>query len=763
MTTRSTPSEPWDDERLGAAFAARASRTRTPEDLASTVGAALRTRPGSVVEWRRLLAPAAVVILAFGAVGGGLALRGSSGVVETTDGPTPEPSAAAADSWADREAVGLPIISVSDAIAIRDAGVDSREIAVHGWIAPVLPVPCPYTPATSPVQPVCPDDQVVLMEEPESLVTPNGNGSSRRSPTGPHFQIDLDDLDGAWQRGVPVAPSTPPVEIAVVGHFDDRRSASCPLDMQAACRDRFVVDRVDWANGEAQPTSQVDLVVGVGMPFDDVEHILDAVRPGVSILSAVHVDGDEGLRRMEPALAEGGSSLIQEAQLWVVRVLDAGELGTYVIVDSTGSIYELTAEGPVLAALTTPGEPVSPSPSPSPTSPAWGPWPPQNAFSVMEFKDDAGRKAFVAIVDASGLLESVAEGVPDPAIGGGAFEGFVRDPSGAHRYRLRWTTTICDREMTVSIAREVARIVIESAPRDGCDALAIGRDLVLQFTEDVDPAAVELQIIEPTLLPESPPEPTTMVVELQRGDSTESVLVVDNAASLMEARAANPVPNVPDFLGVQIVRADDGGTIVLWDGALCDRDLWISIEADDLGPPDRIVVHGTRVEPCRQALVRRAIWLDLGPVDVTSIRGQPLVVPSTDAQRDPGPVIDVAGALVIRSHPGDDHQLQVRGWYWRDPAIYDCLVPPSPPPALESGCNGPRDRLVADPEDLTGPGFAVWLRPGAETSPIPHGDPSEFVVIGHFDDTLAEACAASTRDSCRNVFVVDEVLPAATP
>jgi hypothetical protein len=312
--------------------------------------------------------------------------------------------------------------------------------------------------------------------------------------------------------------------------------------------------------------------------------------------------------------------------------------------------------------------------------------------------------------------------------------------------------------MTVSIAQEVARIVIEHAPREGCDTMAIGRDLVLRFAHDVDPAAVELQVIQPTLLPEPPPEPTTMVVELERGDVTESVLVIDHAASLMEARAADPVPVVPDLTGSRIVRADDGGTIVLWNGTLCDRDLWVSIEADDPGPPDRIIVHGTSAQRCRLALVQRAIWLDLGPVDVASIGVGLAVGPSTGGPRDPGPLIGVAEALVVRSHAGDDHQLQVRGWYWRDPAVYDCSVPPSPPPALESGCQGPHDRFVADPEDLTGAGFMVWLRPGVETAMLRYGEPSEVVIVGHFDDTLSEACAASTRESCRDVFVIEEVL-----
>jgi hypothetical protein len=355
MTTRATPSEPWDDDRLAAAFAARAARGGTPADLHKATRAALRTRPSSSMSWRRLLASAAVVILAIGAVSVGIALRGSTGIV-APDGMTPEPSAlpSGSESWAGRDTMGLPTISVGDAIAVRDAGVDDREIAVHGWFAPFLPVPCPYTPATSPVQPVCPDDQMVLMEAPESLVTSNGNGSSRRSPTGPHFQIDVDDLDGGWQPRLPVTAATPPVEIAVVGHFDDRRSASCPVDVQAACRDRFVVDRVGWANGEALPTSLVDEVPGAGRTFEEAQTIIDVVRPGVAILSGVHVAGAE-LGRIEPIVAARRGGLVQEEALWIVRVLSDGALATYLFVDATGDLYEVTADGAALMAPITDG------------------------------------------------------------------------------------------------------------------------------------------------------------------------------------------------------------------------------------------------------------------------------------------------------------------------------------------------------------------------------------------------------------------------
>jgi hypothetical protein len=533
MRIRPTQSEPWDDDRLAAAFAARATRAATPGDLAGATSAALRTRPSSSLAWRRLLAPAAVVILAVGAVSGGIALvgeqHGSSGVVEFVEGPSadvktldaqefafeypadwlgydsfapgPELSSvavlatvpvearcgderhvdircvnerplhpgeirmnvstgtalnwsfadrpdigngttrhlqvagrpaildvdaggndyygadqslhlyverpvegtefvmvdlisrdhpaaaieavmqqvirtfwiedaaipASTDPWAGREAIGLRIMSVYDAIPIRDAGDHDREIAVHGWFSEIGPMSCPYTAATSPVQPVCPDQFTVLMAEPESLMTREANGGfSGREPAGPAIQIDLDDLDGTWRPGLPDPGPAIPVEIVVVGHFDDRRSTACPVDLEAACRDRFVVDRVQVVNGEEQPTSLVDLAAGPGKPFDEVQRVIDVVRPDVAILSAVHVEGSD-LGRVEPILADRRGGLVQEPAVWVVRALDLGALATYLFVDATDDLYEITPDD---AVLITPVTGAETSPTPSPSSPA---------------------------------------------------------------------------------------------------------------------------------------------------------------------------------------------------------------------------------------------------------------------------------------------------------------------------------------------------------------------------------------------------------
>ena len=98
-------------------------------------------------------------------------------------------------------------------------------------------------------------------------------------------------------------------------------------------------------------------------------------------------------------------------------------------------------------------------------------------------------------------------------------------------------------------------------------------------------------------------------------------------------------------------------------------------------------------------------------------------------------------------------------------AVYDCSVPPTPPPALESGCQGPHDRLVVDPErPHRGRASPSGCGPGSTRRCSGHWPtPRQVVIVGHFDDALSEACAASTRESCRDVFVVEDVLRGASP
>jgi hypothetical protein len=493
--TGDTPSEPWNDDRLDAAFVGRAALHPTPTDLtARTLHAVVSRRSGLPFGWRQSLAAIVTVAILLVALAASVTMTGPP-----IGRPATSPSSTAKTTDDRREVFGLPIRTVTEAIAIRDGGIDDGEIAVRAWYAPYFPNrACGFASDEQPVWPLlvaCPEDRLWLMQDPEPVMTVTDSGLSWRGPTGPAISPAFGDIDRSW--AFPIDYTKPLVELVVVGHFDDRRSAGCPADLGQACRDRFVVDRIDSVDGEALPTSQVDVVEGVGMPFEDVEHIIDAVKPGVSILSAVHVDGDQGLRRMEPALAERGSGLVEEAMLWVVGVLDAGELETYVIVDSTGSIYELTAEGPVLVALSTPGERVSPSPSPIPETPA-------NLTIVVGL----GTPVFIEVTDHTGFLEDARHatskviarpsGIARP--GQLAIANLARDT-----ILVRWTGTVCDRRPQLTIGSRVAdgppSVLHLTDERPGCDAMGVGRGVVIRFSIDIDAGDLdgmeEIQLVEP--------------------------------------------------------------------------------------------------------------------------------------------------------------------------------------------------------------------------------------------------------------------------
>lgn len=92
---RLTADPGWDDERLEAAFAARASRVTVPGDL--VVATVERLRPAARRSpWAHLLPAGAVLVLVLGVIGGGVALLGGSGgllgggSVSFRDGPTPD-------------------------------------------------------------------------------------------------------------------------------------------------------------------------------------------------------------------------------------------------------------------------------------------------------------------------------------------------------------------------------------------------------------------------------------------------------------------------------------------------------------------------------------------------------------------------------------------------------------------------------------------------------------------------------------------------
>lgn len=65
---------------------------------------------------------------------------------------------------------------------------------------------------------------------------------------------------------------------------------------------------------------------------------------------------------------------------------------------------------------------------------------------------------------------------------------------------LGWVGTVCDLEATLTIAP--GRLTVTPAPRQGCDAMALGRGMVLTFADRTDPKDITIELGETVLLPE---------------------------------------------------------------------------------------------------------------------------------------------------------------------------------------------------------------------------------------------------------------------
>lgn len=328
----------WDDERLAAAFGALRVGRPTPPDLVTVAVEQVRNaRVDQPAQARRaslaLLASAAAVAVLVGVV-----------AVARPPGPVAAPTAA----------FGLPILSVAEAITVRDTDPTDREIAVRGWFSPPPQTPCggPMSPAENPVRLECPHNLQWLLDGPLPLPTSRGTLPVGRIGFQPLLPF-LEDapLASAGQRAA-AAGSLP--ELVLIGHFHDRRGvpALCDVPDPAACAG-FVVDSIFSIDGRLVPSSTVvDLEPLAGEPrrepswtTADVDRLVLAALPQFRILSRVALPGDR-IGELEPALGTGALGIIDRPIAWVVTGLDPGPNGleparrTLLIVDGTGEAYE---------------------------------------------------------------------------------------------------------------------------------------------------------------------------------------------------------------------------------------------------------------------------------------------------------------------------------------------------------------------------------------------------------------------------------------
>ena len=383
---------------------------------------------------------------------------------------------------------GLDVLSVAAAIDIRDGGADDREIAVRGWFSPIPPTFCSPMQATSPVQPTCRDHLTFLMAEPESLIVIEDNTySGSRGPVGPWIHIALDDLDGRWQPSLPADGPSMPIEIVVIGHFDDRRSTACPADVESECRDRLVVDRVDWVDGESLPLSVENPLGGQTVStLDQVEATVAIEAPASPILSVVVVDGPTGIGRIEPTLQDGPGGLTAKPAIWIVRVLESERISTYLVIDDSDDIYELGVDG----------EPIHVGSSEEPAT---------FTFRLAGVPD---RPLRFDVLDRVDILEDAREATPGQMARpwGSPVDGLRIENLTSNTVLVRWTGTVCDRRPRLTIDPDPIpggrhHGLHLSDARPACDLMGIGRGVVLRFNVDVDAddlvGSEGIEVVEP--------------------------------------------------------------------------------------------------------------------------------------------------------------------------------------------------------------------------------------------------------------------------
>jgi hypothetical protein len=642
MTDELRPTD-WPDERLADAFLTRAAARPTPPDLAAaTLERVRRSSPRSASRpWLYSLgaiaaAAAVVVVVAAVAIG--------RPAVEPGQSPATAP--------------GLPVLTVAEAIAIRDADPTDREIVVRGYFSPAPAVRCvPLGFVANPVRLECPDTFQWLVATPRPLgeisnVLPSGRIG---------FQPVLPFLDTSVLRQIATKAEMDGslVEVVFIGHFHDRRGHTnlCGTGNDADC-DGFVVDGIRSVGGVAVPTSTViDLEPYPQMPrrqpswtTADVDRLLLAAAPDVEILSRVALPGHR-IRELEPALGTGALGVIDRPIAWAVTGLDPGADGsapvrrTFLLVDGTAEAYETVPwdvddVGFVPFALV----PLPLAPSPSPVT--------------LDLVDPAGRHLSVEIVDESGLLVSAAAVPPGTAsdVVAPGNDVVVSQAIGRpNEIRLDWVGGACDGPVRFTIRPGGRTIVVEQHSWEGdtytfCTLAGIPRGITLTFAEPVPAAEVE---------------------------------IVGGA-------------------GILIVPADGPSN-----------------------PPSTVV----------------------------------------------GDPITVSQAIERRDNRLDDTEIAVRGLAWSPAATVTCLARQMSP--AQSRCPDDLTWLAEDSQPASpgpgfrqpfGPAFNLLIRRETYLSAGPlRGEPSEVIVLGHFDDHRAAQCPAGQIESCRRNFVVDAVLDAAQP
>jgi hypothetical protein len=170
---------------------------------------------------------------------------------------------------------GLPILTVSEAIAMRASGqAEGRILAIQGFYSSADAHRC--QPPRTPISELegwlrCRSQDSALAERDEPVgATPTGG----LLPAGPHLRPHFPGYTHADLN----APPGQTTEVVFLGHFDDRRARLCSAERLVECREVFFVDRVARAAGRSLGPSvwqeRSGLEVDLELSSGDVEALV---------------------------------------------------------------------------------------------------------------------------------------------------------------------------------------------------------------------------------------------------------------------------------------------------------------------------------------------------------------------------------------------------------------------------------------------------------------------------------------------------------
>ncbi|MEX2011635.1 MAG: hypothetical protein WEF51_05320 [Chloroflexota bacterium] len=384
------------------------------------------------------------------------------------------------------EVLGLPVISVSEAIALRDAGPEGTEIAIRGYepVPESFPRSCPVDlRPPNPLQRRCGDRSTWLTERPEATWEATGSGFRAFPPSGPALQP-------LYRLEVPVAPAdgsaldrTQPLPVVVVGHFNDHRSVLC-ADVKA-CRLEFVVDARTWVAGHEAGRE----VVRILDRWNDNEEQAEILEPQLTAEQASAIaSGADGapialpwvaaltsgyLEYVDPRAAEV-PQLAAADIVWVVRVITSdGGLPfarTMFVVDDSGASYRSQAAGILRSSEVTDDH--------------------QPSEIHVRLDDATGREdVTVGVFDFSGTVVAAASGAVGSVGRTEYANGLFLENAGPDLVRISWIGSRCDREHVLTINRDGTRLLL-ARPAVMCVAIPVERTMLLRFKAPVDAASL---------------------------------------------------------------------------------------------------------------------------------------------------------------------------------------------------------------------------------------------------------------------------------